>query len=255
MSDNFSFSTRPFVESERFGRYHEIYKFNADAVALESTVEVPIEVDARGWLWGELVCTERRVKGLGSERAARRVRRDQSDHFCLHLNVQGDFHGDGEGGYQAVRPGEILVLDMAKPERAVTANTRFVTLAVPRAVLASARVETDRLHGLIIPARHAVRLAGALMSAIAQVSRPAAETADQPADAPPHVVYGFGWYLDPYHGHARNYHDGETIGFRSTIQRFPRDNATVVVLCNRTDLNPESLSLKVADVLFATTGR
>ena len=67
---------------------------------------------------------------------------------------------------------------------------------------------------------------------------------------PPFVLYGFGWFLDPYQGHARNYHDGGTRGFRTTIQRFLSDGATVVVLSNRTDLNPDALSLKVAEMVF-----
>jgi CubicO group peptidase (beta-lactamase class C family) len=69
---------------------------------------------------------------------------------------------------------------------------------------------------------------------------------------PPAVLYGFGWFLDPYQGHARNYHDGGTQGFRTTIQRFVDDHITIVVLSNRTDLNPDELSLKVVDVLLGT---
>jgi CubicO group peptidase (beta-lactamase class C family) len=64
------------------------------------------------------------------------------------------------------------------------------------------------------------------------------------------VAYGFGWYLDPYKGHARMYHNGETIGFRSTIQRFLNDKLTIIVLSNRADINPESLALNVADLCF-----
>ena len=68
----------------------------------------------------------------------------------------------------------------------------------------------------------------------------------------PHpVVYGFGWFLDPYQGHARNYHDGGTLGFRTTIQRFVNDHVTIIVLGNRTDLNPDELSLRIADLVFA----
>jgi len=62
--------------------------------------------------------------------------------------------------------------------------------------------------------------------------------------------YGFGWFLDPYKKHKRMSHDGETIGFRTTIQRFPGDDLTVIVLANRTDVNPEELALKVADLYF-----
>lgn len=66
----------------------------------------------------------------------------------------------------------------------------------------------------------------------------------------PAVSYGFGWFLDPYHGHTRNYHDGSTEGFRTAIQRFVGDHFTVIVLCNRTDLNASALSLKIADLLL-----
>ena len=65
------------------------------------------------------------------------------------------------------------------------------------------------------------------------------------------VSYGFGWFLDPYHGHKRMWHDGETIGFRTTIQRFPDDDLTIIVLANRTDINPQELALKVADLYLA----
>jgi CubicO group peptidase (beta-lactamase class C family) len=64
------------------------------------------------------------------------------------------------------------------------------------------------------------------------------------------VSYGFGWFLDPYQGHRRMHHDGETIGFRTTIQRFPDDKLTVIVLANRTDVDPEALALKVADLFI-----
>lgn len=70
------------------------------------------------------------------------------------------------------------------------------------------------------------------------------------------VSYGFGWFLDPYldsnkKAHKRMWHDGETVGFRTTIQRFPDANLTIIVLANRSDLNPEQLALKVADLYLS----
>src|SRR5882762_482139 len=62
------------------------------------------------------------------------------------------------------------------------------------------------------------------------------------------VRYGFGWFLDPYKGHPRMWHYGETVGFRTSIQRFPSDDLTVVVLCNRVDLSAADLALKIADL-------
>ena len=61
------------------------------------------------------------------------------------------------------------------------------------------------------------------------------------------VQYGFGWFHDPYKGHARMWHYGDTTGFQTAIQRFPKDNLTIVVLCNRTDVDPTAMALHVAD--------
>ena len=65
------------------------------------------------------------------------------------------------------------------------------------------------------------------------------------------VSYGFGWFLDPYHGHRRMSHTGSTMGFRTVIERFPGDNLTIIILANRTDVDPEKLSLQVADMLLS----
>ncbi len=68
----------------------------------------------------------------------------------------------------------------------------------------------------------------------------------------PSSNYGFGWFLDPYKGHKRMSHNGDTMGFSTTIQRFPDDKLTVIILENRADDNPEALALKVADLYLGT---
>jgi len=61
------------------------------------------------------------------------------------------------------------------------------------------------------------------------------------------VSYGFGWFLDPYQGRRRMWHTGTTMGFRTVIERFTGpDGLTVIVLANRTDLDPEKLALEIA---------
>ena len=64
------------------------------------------------------------------------------------------------------------------------------------------------------------------------------------------AAYGFGWFLNPYKGNRRMWHYGETMGFRTAIQRFEKDDLTIVVLCNRADLDPTALALRVADVML-----
>jgi CubicO group peptidase (beta-lactamase class C family) len=65
------------------------------------------------------------------------------------------------------------------------------------------------------------------------------------------VSYGFGWFLDPYptygHNHQRMWHTGSTMGFRTVIERFTEGHGlTVIILCNRTDLDPEKLAVEAA---------
>ena len=66
----------------------------------------------------------------------------------------------------------------------------------------------------------------------------------------PSVEYGFGWFLDPYQNHRRMWHYGDTQGFHTYIARFLDDDLAIIVLCNRTDVSPETLALKVADLFL-----
>jgi CubicO group peptidase (beta-lactamase class C family) len=74
-----------------------------------------------------------------------------------------------------------------------------------------------------------------------------------PAQENGHTVgYGFGWFVDPYRGHRRMWHYGETVGFRTSIQRFPADDLTVIVLSNRADFQASELALKISDLYLGT---
>lgn len=64
------------------------------------------------------------------------------------------------------------------------------------------------------------------------------------------VSYGFGWFLDPHEGHARMWHTGSTLGFRTVIDRFTREKLTVIILSNRTDVDVSRLALEAADILL-----
>jgi CubicO group peptidase (beta-lactamase class C family) len=77
------------------------------------------------------------------------------------------------------------------------------------------------------------------------------EPALTPVDVGKPVSYGFGWFLNPYEGRKRMWHTGTTTGFRTAIERFTTENLTIVVLCNRTDLDPDKLALQAAEVFLA----
>ncbi len=95
---------------------------------------------------------------------------------------------------------------------------------------------------------HTLLSAQEMQSAITPVKSPGVVEPDgKPAD------YGFGWFLNPYHGHKRMWHYGETMGFRTAIQRFLNDQLTIVVLCNRTDIDPTARALAIADEYLRST--
>jgi D-alanyl-D-alanine carboxypeptidase len=49
--------------------------------------------------------------------------------------------------------------------------------------------------------------------------------------------YGFGWFLNTLEGHKNIGHGGSTSGFSATIQRFPDDHLSVIILCNADELD------------------
>jgi CubicO group peptidase (beta-lactamase class C family) len=101
-------------------------------------------------------------------------------------------------------------------------------------------------HTLLDEKEMRLALAPAQLTNSAQPQWPA--NSDRPQGTP--VAYGFGWFLDPYRNHTRMWHYGDTMGFHTYIQRFPADRLIIIILCNRTDLDPESLAVKVADLLL-----
>ena len=61
-------------------------------------------------------------------------------------------------------------------------------------------------------------------------------------------AYGFGWFLNLQDEHPLIWHYGDTMGFKTAIFRYTRDNVTTIVLCNRTDLDPGTLALQATSL-------
>jgi CubicO group peptidase (beta-lactamase class C family) len=61
--------------------------------------------------------------------------------------------------------------------------------------------------------------------------------------------YGFGWMVAEQRGHPRIGHTGSWQGFRTSIQRYPEFDLTVVVLANLEQGIPEAISYGIAGIL------
>src|SRR5207253_3159712 len=61
--------------------------------------------------------------------------------------------------------------------------------------------------------------------------------------------YGFGWRVEDYKGRKNIGHSGSTSGFSASLQRFPGDNLTLIVLCNSGEQNvATTLARGIADI-------
>jgi CubicO group peptidase (beta-lactamase class C family) len=62
--------------------------------------------------------------------------------------------------------------------------------------------------------------------------------------------YGFGWFIDTINGHRNIGHSGSTSGFSASIQRFPDDQLTVIVLTNTDEEIATTLARRVAEFFY-----
>jgi CubicO group peptidase (beta-lactamase class C family) len=62
--------------------------------------------------------------------------------------------------------------------------------------------------------------------------------------------YGFGWFIDTLEGHRNIGHSGSTSGFSASLQRFPDDKLTVILLTNTDEQIATTLARKIASFFF-----
>ena len=67
--------------------------------------------------------------------------------------------------------------------------------------------------------------------------------------------YGFGWFVDTWHGRRLISHAGGTPGFSSLLYRFMDDRLTVIVLTNHTDRVLDHLAVDIAGLYVPALAR
>ncbi len=73
--------------------------------------------------------------------------------------------------------------------------------------------------------------------------------------APMPFNYGFGWFVDSYHGHRLVQHSGGTPGFSSVIYRFIDDKLTIIILTNHSDRIVDQLAIDLAGICLPVLKR
>jgi CubicO group peptidase (beta-lactamase class C family) len=67
--------------------------------------------------------------------------------------------------------------------------------------------------------------------------------------------YGFGWFVDSYHGRRVVQHSGGTPGFSSVIYRFLDDKLTIIILTNHSDMIMDEFAIDIAGICLPALKR
>ncbi len=65
------------------------------------------------------------------------------------------------------------------------------------------------------------------------------------------LTYGMGQYVRPYRGLPRAFHAGAWVGYRGMLMHFPKQDASVAVLCNAADAPANQLAQRMVDEVLA----
>ncbi|MBQ3302225.1 MAG: hypothetical protein IJH04_08810, partial [Eggerthellaceae bacterium] len=122
------------------------------SVIFEPTIdaddEEPFRAAVDTFHLGDMLFCETSVARQRFARTRRMIRRDGMDHFLIQVYHKGGYRGDVDGESIDLRPGEVSILDFAKPLATQADSSDTLSLIVPRSML-ERLLATDRLHGRV----------------------------------------------------------------------------------------------------------
>ena len=109
------------------------------------------EIDARGWLLGELMVTSSRLTALRIERTHAHITRDKRDTYSIVVLRRGSWTAHLDTGQHVhVAAGQVCVIDFAQPWVIEGAAQDNIMLVVPRPLAAELAPGAPPLHGRLI---------------------------------------------------------------------------------------------------------
>jgi AraC-like DNA-binding protein len=147
-------------DSAGFGAYHDLYPVASD-VAMRGD---HFHAEATAHRLSRMIVIDRRLSGVSHSRSQTHARRDGFDHIVLQLLVSGRLRGGSPSEERSLQPGEVILLDMARPQRTCADAARIVTIDLPREQIEAALPIQQNLHGAILPAPAAGLLGDFMLS-------------------------------------------------------------------------------------------
>lgn len=131
-----------------FERYRDLYRGGSDVAATGAGFGAAMKAHQVG----RLLVFDRHLRAVEHSRDPARVRRDGFDHFTLQFLRAGRFHGGPLGDERRMRPGELVLFDMTRPQRTRADDARFITVSIARDVVERAVPDARRYHGQLLSA-------------------------------------------------------------------------------------------------------
>lgn len=116
------------------------------------------------FLLGDLVVHVSEMGGQTYQRD-RALIRDDLDHVIISIPVSGRMQGDFDGLDASNGPGALVAIDLARPHRHISTDSRTIMLTVPRSRLPAMGIRAEALHGRVA-AGHRVELLRSHVQAI-----------------------------------------------------------------------------------------
>jgi AraC-like DNA-binding protein len=165
------FDTADFPAEERFDRWRQVMAGFYEVVPPEDPKATPLDVRSSAWMVGGGV-----MLAAGSfsrqtvNRSRQMIRRDQVDHYKIHLREGGGFHLDADGSRLRIATGNVVIEDLARPERYDGQGGSSIILYVAREVLDEALPRALQGHGVVVQAGAGMLLADYMRSLTRNIS-------------------------------------------------------------------------------------
>ncbi len=101
---------------------------------------------------GPMMVTQAVAEAQYFTRSPHLVAAEDLDHYMIQVYNRGVCEGTYGQRHNAIRPGDIKIIDMARTFHSLNTDFDNVTLTVPRTLLAPLLARPDDLHGMVLPA-------------------------------------------------------------------------------------------------------
>ncbi len=143
------FDARQVPAGEGFERWRASIG-NTYAVSLPAGLQASqFQYDIAFWQLDKVLLVDVSFGARSQKRSPRNIRADQVDHYRLSLQTAGSLRIDAGERRVVVRPGELLVTDMAREETYDSDGGANIVLFVPRDLLDAALPRPVDLHGVV----------------------------------------------------------------------------------------------------------